>query len=414
VLNGKDGKVLWTWRGAAAGDRLGAAVAGIGDVDRDGFADVAIGAPLADVGGADAGLVRVLSGRTGQTLWQRSGPAAGDALGWSLAAAGDADGDGWIDLAVGSRRAGALPGFALLVSGKDGSNLHRFDGTTADDRFGVCVAAAGDANRDGRPDVAVLAARGQLHLHSGRDGTLLRAWSELPRAEAASACMAGVGDIDGDGHDDLAVGTPLGGFPISGVVRVWSGRDGSPLQMLLGTAAGLDHGWSVAGGDVNGDRRPDIVMSEPRTTATGGGQVQVVSGTPLLLSADRHELSLSAATGPRQQTWTFDAGSSRAGAFYLAIGTLSGPKPGVLLPGGILVPINPDAWTDLTLIFPNGPMLVASIGMLDAKGQGAGAFRLVPGLPSWLAGTVFWHAYVVFAPGRWLAASNAVPITLLR
>ena len=71
---------------------------------------------------------------------------------------------------------------------------------------------------------------------------------------------------------------------------------------------------------------------------------------------------------------------------------MSGTRPGVLLAPGVLLPLNPVQWTDLTLMFPNGPMLVGTIGALDAAGQASGGFRLVSGLPAWLA-WIFIHIY---------------------
>ena len=85
---------LYVFDGDAAGDQLGFAVAGAGDVDGDGLADLVAGAPLEDAGGTWSGGARVWSGADGSLLHQLAGKAAGDRLGSAVAAAGDLDGDG--------------------------------------------------------------------------------------------------------------------------------------------------------------------------------------------------------------------------------------------------------------------------------------------------------------------------------
>ena len=103
-----------TWRGAARGDRFGTVVAGVGDVNGDGFDDVGIGAPGADGLGSDAGAVYVFYGpqiaagsavAADRTLL---GATAGDAAGSSLVRLGDVDGDLDADFAVGAPLAGSL------------------------------------------------------------------------------------------------------------------------------------------------------------------------------------------------------------------------------------------------------------------------------------------------------------------
>lgn len=78
----------------------------------------------------------------------------------------------------------------------------------------------------------------------------------------------------------------------------------------------------------------------------------------------------------------FGAGS--AGDFYLIAATLSGTAPGLPI-GGQIIPLNPDAFFNLSLNTNSGPF-VNTFGTLDADGRGAAQIVLPSGLPATLAG----------------------------
>src|SRR6185295_11046978 len=88
----------------SAGDDFGRHVAGAGDVDDDGHADVIVGAPTNRAGGVGAGRAYVFSGRDGQPLLTLTGANAGDAFGSTVA--GCDDGEHTL-LVVGAPGAGA-------------------------------------------------------------------------------------------------------------------------------------------------------------------------------------------------------------------------------------------------------------------------------------------------------------------
>src|SRR6185436_16081809 len=96
--------VLYTLSGMAAGDMFGRSVALGGDMDHDGFRDIIVGAPGNDINGSGAGMVRAFSGRTGGAvaIWNWLGDDLADGLGESVAGAGDVDGDGWADVIAGA------------------------------------------------------------------------------------------------------------------------------------------------------------------------------------------------------------------------------------------------------------------------------------------------------------------------
>jgi hypothetical protein len=68
-------------------------LSGVGDVDLDGFADFVVGEPFAPSGGVESGRAQLFSGASGAILFEVSGQA-GDWLGYAVAGVGDLDGDG--------------------------------------------------------------------------------------------------------------------------------------------------------------------------------------------------------------------------------------------------------------------------------------------------------------------------------
>ncbi len=90
-----------------------------------------------------------------------------------------------------------------------------------------------------------------------------------------------------------------------------------------------------------------------------------------------------------------DAGAGNAGKVYVVLGSISGTKPGTPLPGGSVIPLNFDAYFNLTLAQPNMPPLVDSFGALDLQGRGLAKFFMPSGSDIVLVGTTVWHAFAV-------------------
>lgn len=232
------------------GVSFAAALAGVGDMTGDGRPDLAIGAPY--LGGREGGAFVVAGGfRRGATIdlrgpergWYRIAGSGGNAAGFSLAAAGDVDGDGLADLLVGGLAGGGAlasshgPSFAYVVHGDRaptdvalsslGSAGTVLVDATSGDRAGQSVAGTGDVTGDGRPDVLVGApladpagaggAGSAFLVPGGRLGARLslrdlaapaRRFDGLARLDTAGWSVAGIGDFNGDGARDLAIAAP--------------------------------------------------------------------------------------------------------------------------------------------------------------------------------------------------------------
>lgn len=277
---GADG-LLYEKTGRHPAADFGHALAGIGDVDGDGFDDFVVGAPGNGRAGEAAGSAYVLSGRRGKTIYRFDGSAPGERLGYSVAAAGDVDGDRWPDFVISAPALGS--GRVDVYSGRDGSVLHRLRGEVDGGLFGGFVDGIEDVDGDGRDDIVVSSPVARwVEVFSGAGGTPLyriegfRAVANIVRLEAR-----GVGDIDGDGWSDLLVGEPLGANN-RGRVHLYSGPTGEKIRTWEGTKRrSAWFGYAVDGlDDVDGDGLPDLLVGYANRIKSGfiTGEAQVLSG----------------------------------------------------------------------------------------------------------------------------------------
>jgi hypothetical protein len=289
VYSGRDGRVLLTRTAEQPSDGFGTHVAGTGDVNGDGYADVIVGAPRNGAAGAAAGRAYVYSGRDGRVLLTLTGEHAGDRFG--AAVTGYADGRHQF-IVVGAPGAGpAKHGRAFVYTSLSGKPAFVVDADeTGNALAGMFVSVPGDVDADGVPDVYVSdwsnrakgQATGRVYVHSGRDGHRLLTLTGDTAGEGFGTSASVAGDVDGDGHADLIVGAwQYAGAALSGGrAYLYSGRDGRLLKTFTCRTPGDTFGFDAVDlGDVDGDGTIDFLITSGWSGVHGfhSGRVFIVS-----------------------------------------------------------------------------------------------------------------------------------------
>jgi hypothetical protein len=287
----------WYFEGSSTGAHLGFSLGTAGDVNGDGFADVVIGA-WGDA--STPGRAYVFTGNDAGSFlslgpsWSVVGGAL-DKTGFSVSTAGDVNGDGRGDVAIGSPSfsnvqvdEGALDVYVFAPTPPPLSGqlyAHR-EGDVNNGTLGAFVASLGDVNDDGFGDVlAGSAYYGTVRVYLG-SGDLPRqvafpvssaAFSSQGNQTGAGSGLALsiVGDIDLDGYDDYVVGAPFWDGPDGEEGRIetfYGGPCGpacGPIRIVVpgqfeGNQAGAQLGSATSGaGDVNGDGFSDVIVGAP-------------------------------------------------------------------------------------------------------------------------------------------------------
>lgn len=408
---------------AGANAQAGAAVAAAGDFNGDGYADLLVGAPgaargsTANVGaafviygtslGIPAVALGLLTPAQGVAITSNS-VAAGKMIGYTVAPAGDFNGDGFDDVVVGSALGlfgSSQPGKAWIVFGRSGAAAIDLDalgssgvslsGAGNGDGFGTVIAGGGSFNGDARPDVALAAPfgagfNGEAYLVfgtatppatlgvgqlNGSNGTVLQ---EPEPFNLTGIALALDGDSNGDGIADLLIGSfgmlDAQQHAVGGAYLV-HGRSGIKASINLGELSGTDgarfvgpyYSLSVADAagsavafhdDHNGDGRDELLIADPDASPNArrfSGEVFVVNGA-VDYGGVRQLGAHSAAEGWRLQ------------------GAAAGDKAGASLTGK--ADINRDGRADLAVAAPQttdstpqGPGRVAVL--FDLRGSGA-------------------------------------------
>ncbi|MAE64843.1 MAG: hypothetical protein CMJ18_11295 [Phycisphaeraceae bacterium] len=411
TLDGTNGYII---HGTDVDDELGRAdqtVTGVGDVDGDGFDDVAVAADMADpnatdmagethvIFGEDANLAAIdaldgaadgrinlpnLNGVNGVSI---NGILMNDRAGYSISEAGDVNGDQIDDLVIGAFEAdpGAVAnaGAAYVIFGRQGGftqplnlvNLAATDGFVIsggaqDELFGASVGSAGDFNDDGFDDLVATADSGsESYVIFGSAAPMDLNVATLNGANGfaitGSAEVSAAGDVNGDGAGDLLLGRDFdapGGRTGAGVtVVLYGSRDPAPalfdVSSLNGANGFVIHGIDMNdlsggsisdAGDVNDDGFDDLIIGA-RQRANNAGQSYVLFGG-----------DFTGAARPPFVIEVLVAGSAWTPGFLADLAMRGQGQGGFSIPAGSTAQLDPRRWGNLDRIIVrlNEPVVV--------------------------------------------------------
>lgn len=285
--SGSLGNSAWSLRGTQAGnpmgngEQLGTVVAPAGDMNGDGYADVLIAAPGWDTADSvNAGHVMVhYSSASGFDASRKelSVGADGSWTGHSTSAVGDANGDGYADVAVASSNASSKVYF--------GGNITGF----VDRPEASHLASAGDLNGDGRAEM-LLSHRETALVESADRPQEVQLGPSVDLSDMVPLAGFGRGvaicDADNDGYSDLIAGTPVfdDGQPRAGKVSLYAGSSSGLSSNVSYSATGgvVDgtFGTSIACADFNGDGYADLAVGSSGYSngQTNEGRVSIIHG----------------------------------------------------------------------------------------------------------------------------------------
>lgn len=400
VYSGASGAALYELNGPPTVKSFGDALGGGGDVDGDGFGDLIVGSRFAN---SNQGFFQVYSGDDGALLFERDG-LAGSELGYSVAIIPDVDGDGLADFAAGAP--GSAPGGLIdagtvfLYSSTDGSLLRQFDGGIGDlgfgDRLGTEVRGMDDATGDGSGDLLIGAphtdpngtSSGSAALYNGGDGALVHEWEGEDAGEAFGWSIATPGDLNGDAIDDFVISSyakTVSGQGSVGAVTVFSGADFSEQAEIEGSPdQGLFFGQDVdLAGDVDGDGRTDLVI---------GSHLAVIPGNPLPLGA----IWVYSGVPAMGLIWQMNAASEQYLGFAVAgLGDVDGDGRSEVLAGAPRTDFG--AQSEAGVVFTLGSPLSHVLSVTELTEGVQARFRIQAATPN----TEILLAYSLVGGGPW-------------
>lgn len=264
---------------------FGISTSSAGDINKDGYDDVIVGASNYDTYRGRAYIFLGGSSMDSIADVTLTGSVIQECFGYSVSGAGDINNDGYDDVIVGAYLYNSEAGRAYVYLGGSSMNntvdLYIESDGSGTNHVGISVSGAGDVNNDGYDDVIVGASgytssTGQAYVYYG--GSTLNNVADVTLSATVTSnyfgcSVSSAGDLNNDGYDDVIVGS-YGYNGNEGRVYVYLGGNGmnSTADLVIsGEALNNYFGYSVSeAGDVNNDGYDDFVVGASRySTYTG-------------------------------------------------------------------------------------------------------------------------------------------------
>ncbi len=257
---------------AGAAQGLGWSLDCAGDLNGDGYGDLVTGAPTttSDQGNLSGAAYVFFGGPSGGEQIAPLMPESNnhESIGWSVAGGGDLDGDGLADVLVGAPAAETSAGRAFVyfgsVSGTEGTPQILDVSPPPLAQFGSAIVQLGDVDGDGRADFAIGSPAdgpGRVYRFTGGSVPPVAAVVVGPDLEGSSfGASLAAADLDGDGRDDLVVGAvcaPGDDASCPGAVYLLVG---GALTGIVAPAGVVSYGGALSTGDLDGDGHADLIV----------------------------------------------------------------------------------------------------------------------------------------------------------
>ncbi len=425
AFSGIDGSLLYQITDGTTSEHFGTTVSALDDVNHDGYDDFLVAAPGDGPGGGAIGTVSLYSGKTGTLIYRVAGRTDFDWFGIAMSAIEDQDGDGVKDFLVGAPSSDPWPqggpvktGEICGFSGATGNPLFRLLGPSRRGYFGGSISTAGDLNGDGISDLAIGAPGwygtvvGEVFLYSGLDHSLLGRIPGTEQGDYFGWTVVITPDLNQDGRMDLLVGqisSNPDGMTSAGSVHLYSGASQDLIQTWDGPSAEARLGNDIAMiGDVTGNGVEEWLCGAfgIRVGGSNNGGAFIYS-FDALLHADASEISGSSGG---VMTLELDFPPEEANQQYqILISTLG---PGVTELPGAEIPLDADDvfWRTIRGVHP--PALNGGIGMLDAQGDAIATFTVPTNSPSAVWHTSRWFSAITIDRSAQSVRMVSVPLPL--
>jgi large repetitive protein len=316
---------------------LGFSVAGVGDMNNDGLADLLIGMPQ-DAASTNPGGAFLVYGKANSTTgslaeYQKDISALAttpdalsitstfDTAGFSVSSAGDVNGDGWIDMIISAHFQtvsglvgntgntyvvygnSALSALQTISLGNVGGTVPGFviSGWQAGEESGTSVSSAGDFNGDGKADMLVSAYfndtagtnAGMTYVVLGKTGNVAVELENIKNnvggfaikgeniSDFSGVSVSSGGDINGDGFGDIIIGAVIGGSanatPYSGKTYVVFGRNTANATIDLGQVAAGVGGFAIVSNTADEQSGHSVSSAGD---INGDGLADIILGAP--------------------------------------------------------------------------------------------------------------------------------------